>query len=149
MVKGNLFIQASQVDGAIELGAGEDTEGGEIEPDEGSDSCAEGAVEHGVVGDAGDVEAEGQSGGKPEKCGSDGAGCDALPGLLVTCAEVVEGGEDGDAGDESDGPANDAPEDQHDETQLVVGVEDHPVLDLVAEDDHDGGEGERKQGEGD
>ena len=145
MCGGIRFGQATEVHGAVEFSSDENVEGGEIKPDESGDSSAEGAVEHGVVGDAGDVEAEGESGGEPEKCGSDGAGGDALPGLLVAGAEVIEGGEDGDAGEESDGPANDAPENEHDETQFVVGVEDHPVLDLVAKDDHDGGEGERNE----
>jgi hypothetical protein len=40
------------------------------------------------------------------------------------------------------------PEDEHHGAQLVFGVIDHPRLDLVTEDDHEGGQRQRNQGDG-
>ena len=68
--------------------------------------------------------------------------------LFAAGAEVVDGGEDGHAGEQGDGPSDHAPEDEDDVAEFVVGVVDHPGLDLMAEDDDQGGQRERNQSDG-
>ena len=102
-------LAALAVEDAVELRAEQDAEGGEVEPDEGGDGGAQGAVDDGVVGDAGDVEAEGEGDGEPEQGGGDGAGGDAAPALFAAGAEMVDGAENGRAGEESEGPAGQPP----------------------------------------
>ena len=50
-------------------------------------------------------------------------------------AEVVERSKHGEDGDKADRPADQAPKDDDDVAQVVTGIVDHPVLDLMAEDD--------------
>src|ERR1035441_8404412 len=90
---------------AIEFSAQQSAEGGQIKPDQGGDSSAEGAVEHRVVGDARDVPAEGQRGRKPEQRGGHGPRSDQEPMLFAPGAEVIERAENGDAGEQGDRPA--------------------------------------------
>ncbi len=67
------------------------------------------------------------------------------PMFLAPGSKMVECGEDGGAGHERDRPADHAPEHQNHETQLVCSALDHPGLDLMAENNHEGGQGQGKQ----
>ena len=52
-------------------------------------------------------------------------------------AEMIKSGKDGGDGRERDQPADAAPEEDDEMMQFMAGVFDHPMFDLVAEDDGD------------
>ena len=87
---------------SVELCAAEDAERDDVEPEEQGDAGTEGAVDLGVVGEAGDVPAEGEGGEKPHDGGGDGSGKSALPGLLHGRSHVIDEGDEADAAGERD-----------------------------------------------
>ena len=92
-----MWVTRAGVEFGVELCPAEDAEGDDVEPEEESDGGAERAIDLGVVGKARDVPAEDECGGEPHGGGDDGAGKDALPGLLHGCSEVVDQTDDADA----------------------------------------------------
>src|ERR1700722_8291812 len=119
----------------VELGSVEDAEGDDVEPEEQSDACAEGAVDLRIVGESGDVPTEGQGGEKPDDRGGDGSGKNTLPGLTDGRSHVIEECDDANTAGESDGPA----EEQSDEVDRGASrwndMQGEPEGDEVSKDD--------------
>ena len=96
----------------VEFCPGQDAERDDVEPEQQSDAHAERAVDLGVVGEPGDVPAEGHGGDEPHDGGDDGAGKCALPGLAHGASQVVD-----ERGDSYDGGEGDDPADEHGKEQ--------------------------------
>src|SRR5216683_813919 len=133
----------------IELGAAEDAQGDDVEPEEKSYTRAEGAVDLRVVGEAGDVPAEGQGGEEPHGGGGDGSREGAPPRLPDRDAHVVDEGDEADAAGEGDRPADDQGDDVDRGADGGYDVHGEPGRDDVTEDDQRAGNGKWDEGEGD
>src|SRR5277367_5291194 len=96
----------------VELGAVEDAERDDVEPEEERDAGAERAVDLGIVGKTGDIPAEGDCSDEPHDCGENSAGQDSLPGLLDRRSQVIDETDDADASGKSDDPAEEKSEDE-------------------------------------
>src|SRR5258705_10655899 len=99
-----VWMVEAGVEFSVELRPAEDAERDDVEPEEQGDAGAERAVDLRVVGEARDIPAKDERGGKPHGGGDDGAGHNALPGLFHGGSEVVDESDDDDAGGGREGP---------------------------------------------
>ena len=90
------------------------------------------------------VPAENRRGEQPERGGENGAGQHRVPGLRARNGVVIDKLNDGDAGEDGDGPANQAPEQQHQGPELMAQVKQHARFNAAAEGDQDGGKYKRQ-----
>src|ERR1039458_1870707 len=132
-----MMILAFPVEDTVQLRAQQNAERRDVKPNESGNSGRERSVEAGVVGDAGDIPAVSERGRKPDDGASDGAGRDPEPTLRPTGTEMVKSSEDGENGGKADRPTDHPPKENYGVAQVMAGVRDHPVLDLVAEDDRE------------
>jgi hypothetical protein len=126
-------------DAGVVFAAEEDGNRGDVEPDQGGDAGSERSVNERIVGKPGNVPAEEQGDNEPEHGGHRCSGHYPFPAVRVRGAEMVDNAQDAYTSDKGDRPAHGEPEDEHVAAEFVVGVLDHPELNLVAEDDEERG----------
>lgn len=142
-----LRAKKSSVELSVELGATEDAERDDVEPEEQGDAGAERAVDLGVVGEARDIPAKDESGKEPHDRGDDSTGEYALPGLLHGRSHVIDEADDADTADEFNAPADEESEDVDRSAGQGHKVEGRPLGHEMAENDENAGKCEGNQRE--
>src|SRR6266550_2977055 len=140
-----MWMGKEGVEFGVELCPAEDAERDDIEPEEQGDAGAERAVDLRVVGKTRDIPAKDERGGKPHGGGDDGAGNDALPGLLHGRSHVVDQGDDADAAGERDDPADEQSDGVEGSASRGDEVQREPAGKELAEHDEGGGKKKRQQ----